>query len=300
MIKINESYEKIKKGKNKFWRWFEKYHLKECISIFGNDKAFQRLYFGKEIELLTPELIKSFLLADTKGLKVIKQQVDNSEETIKEETREYLFHLYDLFRNSQAAKIYSIISVPVCPYCGMEFLPIGYNKGGVLKYWGDIDHFYSRSRYPGMSICFYNLIPSCKICNQIKQSKDVEFLNPYDKDYYSKYHFRTDFDNTNDISYLLGLNDNFRIRIDAPYDSNADISEIKTFCLEDRYSSLKSLVKDIIIKSRAYENIYLDNLIEKYDISHDEIKQALFDYDEDEHEKIFSRFNKDIAEEFLN
>lgn len=48
----------------------------------------------------------------------------------------------------------------ICPYCGMEYIkPTNRSKK-------QIDHFLPKRKYPFLSLCYYNLIPSCDICNE--------------------------------------------------------------------------------------------------------------------------------------
>jgi hypothetical protein len=56
----------------------------------------------------------------------------------------------------------------------------------------DLDHFYLKSRYPFLSLSFYNLIPCCGICNSTyRGTKDFNikthinpFLDSFDENYY--------------------------------------------------------------------------------------------------------------------
>lgn len=48
----------------------------------------------------------------------------------------------------------------ICPYCGMEYIrPTNKSKK-------QIDHFFPKRKYPFLALCYYNLIPSCDICNE--------------------------------------------------------------------------------------------------------------------------------------
>ena len=89
-----------------------------------------------------------------------------------------------------------------------------YDKGGKLRFWGDLDHFHDKKTYPQLAVCLYNLIPVCKVCNQLKSFKSGEIANPYDNDYKTEITFRTEFDDKVDIDYLYGKSQNFDIVID--------------------------------------------------------------------------------------
>lgn len=70
-----------------------------------------------------------------------------------------------------------------CPYCGKIPL-IGYeNDKGKRKRTFDLDHFYLKNTYRHLMYNFYNLVPVCKICNQLKSTKKFikknEYYHPY-------------------------------------------------------------------------------------------------------------------------
>lgn len=50
----------------------------------------------------------------------------------------------------------------VCPYCGLEYVDV-LDDG---RYLGDLDHVYPKSICTLFSLSIWNLIPSCKKCNQ--------------------------------------------------------------------------------------------------------------------------------------
>jgi hypothetical protein len=73
------------------------------------------------------------------------------------------------------------MNIKVCPYCEHEFLDIVTVKFGTqIKRTIEFDHFYPKGddEYPGLAMCYYNLIPSCKPCNQLKMINPVA-ANPY-------------------------------------------------------------------------------------------------------------------------
>jgi hypothetical protein len=68
-----------------------------------------------------------------------------------------------------------------CPYCNRGYIyTVEGAKEKIVR--PDIDHFYAKSDYPLLALSFYNLIPSCLVCNRtLKGKKKVESsLNPYE------------------------------------------------------------------------------------------------------------------------
>lgn len=87
-----------------------------------------------------------------------------------------------------AAKTYNAyalidkMNINVCPYCDDEPIDV-LNSDGTNKRTSEFDHFFpeGRSKYPGLAMCFYNLVLSGQNCNGIKLQQELE-ISPYDED----------------------------------------------------------------------------------------------------------------------
>lgn len=70
----------------------------------------------------------------------------------------------------------------VCPYCnhGYTFIA-GYNEDEKILF--DVDHFIAKVKAPYLSLSFYNLLPSCHVCNshyKLDQIFDITtHIHPY-------------------------------------------------------------------------------------------------------------------------
>lgn len=86
---------------------------------------------------------------------------------------------YESFRNKFSYKVVKLSGLLVCPYCNKR--DIEQTIGRYKKANPDLDHYYSRSKYPFLSLTINNLIPSCNFCNQ-KFKRDTDtylyFMNP--------------------------------------------------------------------------------------------------------------------------
>lgn len=81
--------------------------------------------------------------------------------------------------------------VHVCPYCNRDYI----NERDEKYPGGHLDHFFPRSEYPFLSICLYNLIPCCSICNT-KKGEEILNFSPFMKsDEDSNLKFEFDFIN---------------------------------------------------------------------------------------------------------
>lgn len=132
--------------------------------------------------------IKHFILAD---LDILKDWVENHADKLRFGTFKKLYK--DKFSNGEnmfvdSAKTYNAytlfdkMGIKVCPYCEDEFIE-KVTIGEKFKRTMEFDHFYPKgeNEYPGLAMCFYNLIPSCIKCNRLKMTNRIS-ANPYSPD----------------------------------------------------------------------------------------------------------------------
>lgn len=128
----------------------------------------------------------------------------------------------------------------------------------------------------------------------------LHIVSPYNYQIKSNIRFKTEFDNNVDLDYLQGKSQNFNIVIDKTQLSTEDKDEIELFDLENRYKQLKQNVQEIIIKARAYDSIYQQRLKDEFGFSNEELDAYIFGYTENHSNRILSKFNMDIMDEFKN
>lgn len=112
-----------------------------------------------------------------------------------------------------AFTLLDMIDFHVCPYCEDEYFDV-VEIDGKKKRTCDFDHFHAKSleKYPALAMCFYNLVPSGKCCNFIKNDEDVS-ANPYSADIenYSRFYQDTP---PGKILESLG-DDEIRVKLDV-------------------------------------------------------------------------------------
>jgi len=186
------------------------------------------------------------------------------------------------------------LGIEVCPYCNRNYI-----RNLDDKRTCELDHFYPKEAYPFFAMSFYNLIPSCKTCNQtMKGSKEIS-INPYDTD-------------------SLEENCNFKLKIKkTSFYHNAegfelDFSEIKemlgknfkVFEIEKLYNQHKDIALELIQKQVTYSEDYIDDLFKRYEGTlfknrEDVLRHIAGNYlsDEDFHKRPLSKLTHDIAQE---
>lgn len=108
------------------------------------------------------------------------------------------FNILDLNKDWGPYQLTTKLDLKTCCYCNNNYtFSITEGQKKVMR--PDLDHFLPKSEHPLLALSFYNLIPSCKICNQTLKH-DVSFnyedyISPYENnpnhnylqfDYYPK------------------------------------------------------------------------------------------------------------------
>ena len=197
------------------------------------------------------------------------------------------------------------LNLSVCPYCNRNTI---YSISNGKKRTSELDHFYPQGKYPYFALSFYNLIPSCKVCNKIKLDKDdKEYINPYDN--------RFNMNKNNKFTMLIKdvtfFYDTKGFSIGRKFISSISKEEqkrinnnIKDFKLYDLYQNHKDIVLELIQKREIYPDSYIDDLLQEYEGSLFNNREDIFRLitcgyveDKDLHKRPLSKLIKDISEE---
>lgn len=171
---------------------------------------------------------------------------------------------YTKYRETILVKIAQQLNVKTCPYCNMYYTLYanenktvnGKGNKGITRF--QFDHFYDKLHYPMLSMSFYNLIPSCPLCNQSKRNKTLSpTYHPYKSDIHKQFHFELT-DPTGPYT-AARLNDEVDVSLIPEYGVNkADFEEYaKTYHLKSLYGRHGDIIQEVFDK--AYENPYYKN-----------------------------------------
>lgn len=163
---------------------------------------------------------------------------------------------YNEYRQTLLLDLAKQLNIKVCPYCNSQYTLFIENSDRNIKLANfQFDHFFSKSKYPYLSISFYNLIPSCSICNLRKSNKDFHLhshFHPYIES--SSDYFKFQIKDLQAINLLMAnkkIND--QIEIVLTNKENLKVSNHnEVFNLEEIYGRHKDIVWEIYIKSYAY------------------------------------------------
>lgn len=329
MIKININEEKVLKIKDLFRKWFyRKGILEEFYEVIQSDSKLKDIIFNSSEKEQYMEQIIKLTSKENKDEKLIKcksiledfffcrfkynkqtksygsEYVIKSKDILSDKTKDFFKNKYKNFRDSQGAKLIRILDIHVCPYCNRNYLELYSCKdkeNKIHRYFkGELDHYYSKSIYPHLSLCIFNLIPSCKVCNHEKLDKDVQVIYPYriESNDLCKFEISTltledNIDivfeeeeedigkKINDFTYLQGISDNFKVElkpIDKNYESIVN-SSIDSFRLNKKYNNSKYYIKELLRKRYIYNDSYVKGIYKNFKTifsSIDDIKKTLF------------------------
>lgn len=191
-----------------------------------------------------------------------------------------------------------------CTFCNRQYIFTSRKKDGKKGITCQFDHWYDKGNHPLLSLSFYNLIPSCSLCNSsVKSTSSFNtktHLHPYvNKDISDSFSF----------SYKLNTNSEYEIC----FLDEAGLNEKTKNTLDDLGTKLvysnhsgKEL-KDLIDLRLKYSDNYLKRLLKgtfrDLHLSEQEKYRLVFGIEIEEenyHKRPMSKFKKDIITELLS
>lgn len=202
------------------------------------------------------------------------------------------------------------LGLQTCPYCNRSWISTvtnGLRKQYVIN--AQLDHFFSQEHYPLLRLSFFNLVPSCELCNsRLKRDEKLNdsFLNPYMDGYNEDGKF---FAVAKDILSCLGLDSNYKVGLKTP---NEPINREKAekirrnhnlFEIDKIYENHGDIISDIYRKNYLYSNRYISFLKTQFPAINEnfaELYRFTFNNyfeNSDFIKRPFSKLIKDITEE---
>lgn len=186
-----------------------------------------------------------------------------------------------------------------CPYCNRNYIFLVDKKNNRLR--PEIDHFFPKSLYPFLAMSFYNLIPSCQICNHTKKDKDAyedNLISPYEINF-QDFKFKYKPKNINFYQIKKKKYNEKRFEITLNKLNGVSIND-EYFKLELLYNQHKDIVLDLLVKKVIYNKTYIKELKDNFKFTDDEIYRFLvcnYLKETDFHKRPLSKLIKDISED---
>jgi hypothetical protein len=181
---------------------------------------------------------------------------NNERTTFCEELLEALRYNTMLGGGNRGKDLARTLNIKSCLYCNSQYsFSYKYDKDRVSKL--QLDHFFSKSKYPYFSISLYNLIPTCSYCNQKKSNTDFnlsEYFNPYNDSISEKFKFALS-ESSDKKVYLDYLVDESDVEIILEKNDLKVQNHNNVFDLEGIYSNHKDVVHNLFKMAKAYPKI---------------------------------------------
>lgn len=205
------------------------------------------------------------------------------------------------FKKWNAYDLAEKLDVNVCPYCNRLYTSTIVNNSMKITR-PEFDHYLTKSKHPYLALSFFNLIPSCKVCNSQLKKEDKLPLDKKHHPYLKKNNKQRIFSfDLNNIDVLSGKSEELEVTFNkkkAGINFDGKLKEI--------YNGHSDIVADLIYKRHIYSDELVDEineLIPDDDISRKEIIRTLFAMPMSETEIVnlsLGKLKTDIMEELFD
>lgn len=212
----------------------------------------------------------TIILADEETLKKEKDafvgRTDKVSEKAKTTYQKLMKELYNAFTQhsdengvTRSHRVFNDLKISTCPYCNMQYtFTLDCENGKTAP---ELDHFYDKSDYPVLAVSFYNLVPSCHVCNHIKGIKKTVTINPFFAGFESRFVFVDDHDSGKVLTKAEVMKQGggrVLLRMPDGQESAKDKGNIKTFALNELYAMQVKYIGEIVEKVPMYGDLYSD------------------------------------------
>lgn len=304
MLHINPKTPKIIKAKRSFHAGMLDFVFKRIDTIKklkGVDTNQIECFF----DLYINDILDDILIGTPHTLNQINQRLNGSINSSNSLLKgiEHVFN-YDSFIDKKkkmydAYKLAETLDVRTCTYCNRNYTNTVIKSNGQKITRPQFDHYFDKKANPLLAVSFYNLIPSCSICNSsIKGTHKmnlVDYMHPYIDN------------NLNDIrftyKYSLESKSGLRIKVKTPPASKAS-NTVDAFAIEEVYNSHTGELLDLIKTRQYFSDKYLSilssNLLRDVIVSKEDLYRIVFGTEYDSinfMNRPFSKFKSDILKE---
>ena len=279
----------------------------EIIDIIGED-SYDEYFYGKTDD----ENFKYLVLMPPKDLyslaRVIQERIDVSKEGTNIQRLKKVYTECSLMGKQQNKRklntiLIDSLNLNICPYCNRNYINtrVDIENPSKSSFGAQMDHFYSKDKYPIFSVCLYNFIPVCGVCNLIKGTTDFKVF-PFLEDEEKKHEVR--------FNYRYSNLDEIELYFETSDEREADMNTIK---LGEAYAIHHLDVKNMLIREEQYSKSYREELRDLFrshgevgnnvfqlSLADDEIDRMIFGdsvFEEDIKNISLGKFKKDIYQE---
>lgn len=213
------------------------------ITKFLNDEDnLRKILIGTPDEL---DLIKDKFT--TRGLKRSLKKLLNYDSWIKTDIK-------STYRYYNAYHLAEKLDIPTCIYCNRIYTKTVIKDFGRKITRPTFDHWFAKSDYPLIALSFYNLIPSCSVCNSGVKGSAPFSLSSYFHPYYKnptedfEYTFSYDHYDYNKFSFKINTKNKF------------SLDSVNAFELEEVFKAHEDEIEDLRKIKDSYSEDYINML----------------------------------------
>ena len=263
--------------------------IDEVRDFLNNEDELRKVLVGSPTELNT---IKNKFVAEPQ--RRFLERMINYDAWVKGE---------GLFKEYSAYTLANNLDIPTCPYCSRMYTKtvimdekINSTIKKVTR--PTFDHWFPKAKYPLLALSFYNLVPSCHVCNCGVKGKNEFRLHTH----FHPYH-NPERHNKLDYSFSYELSE-YNKHVFKMVTVNPLLkTSIEAFKLKEIYETHEDEIKDLVDLRNAYSQEYLQELKKAFPgskLSDEEIYRFAFGtyLDEDKFDRRpLSRMKRDILKE---
>jgi hypothetical protein len=252
-------------------------------NFFNNEKHLKNLLIG------TPEILDSL-----KNKFKTKKEIDSIKllvryDTFIEKSDSTAFRFYNAYHLAEN------LGQHTCVYCNRLYTQTMITENRELIARPTFDHWFPKAQYPLLALSFYNLVPSCSVCNSsVKGATPFsisQIFHPYLK-------HSTPSDQMN-FKFSFDLEDHTKANGKLVANNAFSQTSIDTMRLAEMYKVHAEEIRELIYLKKAYSESYLQSLrsVLKTPIANEEIYRLAFGVylDDDRlHQRPLSKLKKDI------
>jgi hypothetical protein len=168
------------------------------------------------------------------------------------------------------------LNIKSCPFCNNNYIYFYKEHSKNYNTIATFEHYYPKAQYPHLSLSFYNLIPSCYICNSKFKGTALHvgnIVHPYRDDFHAKAKFCLHVEN-------LPQKKDIELGIILKTDDIKCTNTIKRFHLNVVYEQHADIAKEIWNKAQVYNEDRINELYESFyktlGYTKEEVKSFIF------------------------
>ena len=216
---------------------------------------------------------------------------------------EYVFN-YPIFISHaesryDAYKLAESLDVRTCTYCNKNYTNTVIKDDGKKLTRPQFDHYFDKASHPVLAISFFNLIPTCSICNSSIKGTHKMTLNEYTHPYIDNALGEIRFT----YKYSEKTKSGLIVKVVTPTPSRAK-NTVDAFAIEEVYNSHTGELLDLLRTKQYFSDRYLSilksNLLREVIVSKEDLYRIVFGTEYDESDFVnrpFSKFKSDILKE---